>query len=447
MSQANQVNPMNGTAPPQEALRPEILNVLFAQLNPGDIEQLYKSYQAWTLQRQRVALLTQVAILQQKIMENADHMQRLVPSALALASLTQLQACGVEDIDLLERMLERGEAWLDHTIQLLIRCEQLDLIGSNYTEWCEHALEGAYDWIDSIGEENDETTATPVGVEQGSTDTTAESSARITEELILQKLMSDDEEADETEKLPMMPTPKITQPLSIQDLLSSHDEYTKTQDSMQELGDTPVAGFQFQLSADATGEAHDIEEIGEEEQIDRQQAEEADIEAGDAIDLADVSISEEMEQASLVEHPEQEPAEEASIEARDAIDLNEAIQADVSIGEEIEQASLVEYPEQEPVEEASIEARDAIDLNEAIQADVSIGEEIEQASLVEYPEQEPAEEENIGARDAIDLTEALQADDSTSEEMEQASLVEYPEQEPAEEASIEAGDAIDLAEA
>src|SRR5260370_19001947 len=47
-------------------------------------------------------------------------------------------------------MLDRGEAWLDSAMQHLDYSEQFDFIRGNYTEWCEHALEGAYDWIDSL---------------------------------------------------------------------------------------------------------------------------------------------------------------------------------------------------------------------------------------------------------------------------------------------------------
>lgn len=232
MSEANQVNSMDETQPLQESVSANTLNTLFTQLNPGHIEQFYQSYQLWILQQQRVALLTQIATLQQKVVEHAEQMQGLAPSALALASLTQLQACGVEDIDLLERILERGEVWLDHTIQLLGRCEQLDIIGGDYTEWCEHALDGAYDWIASIAENTDETSSTLAKIEKASIDAVEGISDQITEELILQKLMSDDEEVNETEKVPVVEISRITQPLLIQDVVSSGNESTEIQDSI-----------------------------------------------------------------------------------------------------------------------------------------------------------------------------------------------------------------------
>lgn len=220
MSEVNHINPTDETAPRQDSVSLNTLNALFTQLNPGHIEQFYQSYQLWTLQQKHMALLTHIATLQQKIVEHTEQMQGLAPSALALASLTQLQACGVEDIDLLERMLERGEVWLDHTIQLLRCCEQLGVIGSNCTEWCEHALEGAYDWIASIGEDADETSTTLAKIEKTDINAIEDISPQITEELILQKLMSDNEEVNETEEVPVVEVARITQPLSVSNLIS-----------------------------------------------------------------------------------------------------------------------------------------------------------------------------------------------------------------------------------
>src|SRR5438874_4282400 len=102
--------------------------------------------------------------------------------------LAQFQAYGVNDTDLLDRMLERGDDWLDHTMQLLAQCEHLDIIHGNYTEWCEHALEGAYDWIASMHEDD-------ASVESSaSTVSSSEVFDESTEELLLQKLLSEEEE-------------------------------------------------------------------------------------------------------------------------------------------------------------------------------------------------------------------------------------------------------------
>jgi hypothetical protein len=508
MSEANQVNPINEVAPLQELVSPKILDALFTRLNPGDIEQFYQSYQSWILQQQRVDLLMQIATLQHKVMQHAEQMQGLAPSALALASLTQLQAYGVEDIDLLERMLERGEVWLDHTIQLLIRCKQLDVIGSNYTEWCEHALEGAYDWIDSIGEDTDETSVTLVGVEQGSVDATADISAQITEELILQKLMSDDEEADEIERVLAVDVSRITQPLSTPDILSSDDEYTETQNSTQELEDVPIA--ELQLNTEAVCEIHEIVEIDEEkqgepvgmaigptdtktnliEELVLIQPSEVlpdplinDQLASSSLDAesAEISPGTQANQLSTALSLDAQPTEsvlangQQAEEAEYAIDPAEEQQAEVPMSTEIEQVNLAESAVQEQAEEV----REAINISEEQQAEVPMSTEIEQENLAEPVVQKQAEEvgeviniseelqtdapvstegeqvnlvepavqeqaEEVG--EAIDISEEQQAEVPMSTEGEQVSLVEPAQQELGEEADFEAGDAIDLTE-
>jgi hypothetical protein len=426
VNQANQVNPTNQIVSPQESLSPETLNALFAQLNPGDIERFHKSYQAWTLQHQRVALLTQIAILQQKIMENAERMQRLAPSALALASLTQLRACGVEDVDLLERMLERGEVWLDHTIQLLVRCEQLDVIGSSYNEWCKHALEGAYDWIASIGEDGDETSATPDDIEQGSPDTTVQTAVQITEELILQKLMSDDEGAEETEKVSVVHVSAVTQPLSTQDVLSSDNESIETQDPTQELEDMPIADVGLQLSAEATYEVHEIEEIGEEEQVEPIEAstESTDTQINLIEELIAIPPSELLPDLVTNDQLGSSSLDTEGIETSSGMQANQP-PTELSLDVQLTESAPVDHLQ---VEEVGFEVGNAIDQVEDLPADVSISGEIEQASVAEGSERESAEEVGFEVGNAIDQVEDLPADVSISGEIEQASLAEHAQQ-------------------
>jgi hypothetical protein len=168
---------------------PEHVSAIFARLDASDVEQFYKSYHLWSLQQRIGILRIETDALQQAIVENDRLLQQVHPSPIALASLAQLQASGVNDIELLDRMLERGEDWLDHTIQLLRHCEELDVIGGNYTQWCENALEGAYNWIESMSESANDA---PAAGAQPKADIA-------TEEQLLQKLMSEDEQA---EKLP-----------------------------------------------------------------------------------------------------------------------------------------------------------------------------------------------------------------------------------------------------
>src|SRR3989442_655138 len=107
-------------------LSPDEISSIFTRLNPQQVEQFYTSYQQWTLQQQIAQLQTQIHTLHQHIAENNEHLQQLQPSPIALANLVRLQSNGVSDIDLLDRMLERGEEWLDQTMQRLTYCEQFD---------------------------------------------------------------------------------------------------------------------------------------------------------------------------------------------------------------------------------------------------------------------------------------------------------------------------------
>jgi hypothetical protein len=173
---------------------PDEIRHIFAELDPRDVEQFYASYQQWALQQQIASLLANISALQQDIAENNERMQRVHPSAIALATLARLQSNGVTDIELLDHMLERGETWLDQTMQHLDYCERLDFMRDTYTEWCRHALEGAYDWIDSI---HDEDALAPAAA-------TSEALNLATEETLLQKLMSD--EVEEKEATSMLAT-------------------------------------------------------------------------------------------------------------------------------------------------------------------------------------------------------------------------------------------------
>ncbi len=166
----------------------EEISALFSTLKPRDVEQFFGEYQSWFLQQQISQLQGMINALQQQLAQNATHLQELHPSAIALSTLAQLQAHGVNDIDLLDRLLERGEDWLDRTMQRLAYCEKAALISDNYTEWCEHALEGAYDWIDAVQEDPAPSQA----------DEQSPPGEQITEAILLQKLMSD--EADGQDK-------------------------------------------------------------------------------------------------------------------------------------------------------------------------------------------------------------------------------------------------------
>lgn len=184
---------------------PDEINFIFSRLDPQDVERFYQSYQLWTLRQQIIGLQSQITTLQQQIAENNQHMQQSHPSAISLAALARLQSHDVTNIELLDQMLARGEDWLDRTMQHLTYCEQFDFIRNNYTEWCQHALDGAYDWIDSMQNSTSLSEEAHPAVTYATT--TNDPLEGVTEEILLQKLMSEEEAfmLESTLKRPAVP--------------------------------------------------------------------------------------------------------------------------------------------------------------------------------------------------------------------------------------------------
>ncbi len=191
-------------------LSPCEVTAIYTRLHPQEVEQFYTGYQLWTIQQRMDCLQTNISTIQQQMAENAECMQQVQPSSLTLATLTRLQANGVNDIDLLDRLLDRGEDWLEQTMQHLTYCEEIDVIQGNYTQWCQHALEGAYEWIGSIQHtESAASTAEIQAVETSTTGTSQTSSLdEATEERLLQKLLSDEPEDD----IELLLTPTLKRP-------------------------------------------------------------------------------------------------------------------------------------------------------------------------------------------------------------------------------------------
>ncbi len=245
----------------KEKLNDATLDQLFRRLKAQDIEQFYMAYQLWSQRQQIEQLQLQMLSLQRKIDENAASMKQFQPSAVALASLAQLQACGVEDTDLLDRMLERGEEWLDHSIELLERCEQLDLIGGDYTQWCEHALEGAYDWIDSMTDPNLQEVDAASSEQQEST---VVNMTEVTEEQLLRKLMSEDEDEGRVEQgsAPEQQQ-RITQPIPIVD-----EHIATTEQSLNEHAELSSAQAMTEIDQNISSDSMKTTEISQDEQID-----------------------------------------------------------------------------------------------------------------------------------------------------------------------------------
>ncbi|GHO45208.1 hypothetical protein [Ktedonospora formicarum] len=205
---------------------PEALHTIFARLNPSQVEQFTQSYQLWSLQQRIAQLQQELASIEQQVEENSSLIEMVQPSPIALSVLARLQASGVENLLLLDRMLDRGDIWLDHTAQLLERCEKMDLIRGDYTRWCENALEGAYDWLESMSDEQ--------GAQEASQ--SAELSMPPTpgiiltsEEQLLQRLMHEEELLEGEAEPTSQPEPAPTATLEPGPSLSSEPQAASEQ--------------------------------------------------------------------------------------------------------------------------------------------------------------------------------------------------------------------------
>ncbi|WP_069803091.1 hypothetical protein [Thermogemmatispora onikobensis] len=125
---------------------------LYSRLSRRDIEEFYAGYQLWLAEQRLAVLQAEIQALRQQIEQNAERLRQLQPPEGVLNLLTTLRAWGVSDVVLLDRLCERGEEWLQAMFRRLETCQRLGLFDGDYTRWCEHALEGAYDWLDSIEE-------------------------------------------------------------------------------------------------------------------------------------------------------------------------------------------------------------------------------------------------------------------------------------------------------
>lgn len=170
------------------------LDAIFTQLNPAEVEEFYAAYQQWALQQRVNELRQRIEAVRAQQAENRQRIQETQPSAIALAALARLQSNGVSDIELLDAMLARGEGWLDQTMQRLDYFEQFDnFVSDDYTQWCHGALEGAFDWIDSLREGTEQETQLETSPEEVSPNN---EDAGDVEELLLQRLATEDEQDD-----------------------------------------------------------------------------------------------------------------------------------------------------------------------------------------------------------------------------------------------------------
>ncbi len=122
---------------------------LYEQIPLEAMQQVADSYMAWYVERATRQLDETIAKLRAELEENDKQEALFKPSAAELDSMRRLQANKVTDVDLLDRLVEKGEEWLVLTMQRLDYFERAGLAPTDYPSWCEHALIGAYDWIDA----------------------------------------------------------------------------------------------------------------------------------------------------------------------------------------------------------------------------------------------------------------------------------------------------------
>jgi len=309
---------------------PADLGQAYSRLNQLDVEQFYAGYQWWITHQRINALQEEIDTLRLQINGNAQYMQDTRPPAVALATLARLQANGVDDLDLLDRMLEQGEEWLDLIMQRLDYCEQLDFIDDNYTQWCEHALEGAYDWIDSMRE---------AGVD---TSPLAEASSDIeaTEELLLRKLTSEEEGEIPTTEPPPAET-KLAGEASFESFSSQVAQVSPPEEMSEELPVISIEQDSKQTDAD-TAELEatlvtGIEAEATSSSVSTESASEQPVEAAEPPGASVPTNIEAAEPVTLsIEQDIEERAVESSptVEASPALEGNaEAVTVDVLTGE------------------------------------------------------------------------------------------------------------------
>jgi hypothetical protein len=122
---------------------------LYEQIPLEAMQQVADSYMTWYVDRATRQFDETIAKLRAELEQNDKQEARFKPSAAELDAMRRLQANKVADVDLLDRLVEKGEEWLVLTMHRLDYFERAGLAPTDYPGWCEHALIGAYDWIDA----------------------------------------------------------------------------------------------------------------------------------------------------------------------------------------------------------------------------------------------------------------------------------------------------------
>ncbi len=127
---------------------PSVVTRLFEQLPLQAMQSVADGYMAWYVTRVTQSLDETIAGRRAELRDNDAKEASYRPSPAELSAIERLQRSGVTGVDLLDRMVEQGEDWLVLTMRRLDHFEKTGLAPKDYSTWCEHALGGAYDWID-----------------------------------------------------------------------------------------------------------------------------------------------------------------------------------------------------------------------------------------------------------------------------------------------------------
>jgi hypothetical protein len=127
---------------------PAAVTRLYEQIPLESMTQVSDSYMAWYVDRVTRQLDDTTAGLRAELRENDAKEASYCPTPREQEAIERLKRSGVSGMDLLDRMVEQGEDWITLTMRRLDHFERTGLAPKDYSTWCEHALSGAYDWID-----------------------------------------------------------------------------------------------------------------------------------------------------------------------------------------------------------------------------------------------------------------------------------------------------------
>ncbi len=127
---------------------PTTVTQLYERIPLEAMQQVSDSYLSWYVDRVTGELDKTIAGLTAELRDNDAKEATYRPTPNELGAIERLQRSGVSGADLLDRMVEQGEDWLVLTMRRLDHFERTGLAPKDYSTWCEHALSGAYDWID-----------------------------------------------------------------------------------------------------------------------------------------------------------------------------------------------------------------------------------------------------------------------------------------------------------